>query len=123
VNDIRLGTRENLSQFSLLVVVNALVGGMVGMERSILPALGQQEFHLAARATILSFIVVFGVTQAATNYAAGGLSDRFGRNPLLVAGWLTATPFPFLLVWASGRSLFVGTLKGMVFAWSPEKRP
>ena len=78
--DVRLGLRANLPQFSLLVVVNAFVGAMVGMERSILPAIAEQEFHLAARAAILSFIVVFGVTKALTNYVAGRLSDRFGRK-------------------------------------------
>ena len=97
---IRLGLRENLAQFSLLVVVNAFVGAMIGMERSILPAIGEQDFHLAARTAVLSFIVVFGVTKALTNYLAGRLSDRFGRKHVLVAGWLIATPVPFLLMWA-----------------------
>ena len=73
---VRLGLRENLAQFSLLVVVNAFVGAMVGLERTILPAIAEQEFHIAARAAILSFIVVFGVTKALTNYGAGRLSDR-----------------------------------------------
>ena len=73
---IRLGLRENLAQFSLLVVVNAFVGAMVGLERSILPAIAEQEFHIVARAAILSFIVVFGVTKALTNYGAGRLADR-----------------------------------------------
>ena len=97
---IRLGLRENLAQFSLLVVVNAFVGAMVGMERSILPAIAEQEFHLAARTAVLSFIVVFGVTKALTNYLAGRLADRFGRKHVLVAGWLVAVPVPFLLMWA-----------------------
>jgi MFS family permease len=83
---IRLGLRENLGQFTLLVVVNAFVGAMVGMERSILPAIAEQDFHLAAKAAILSFIVVFGITKALTNYLAGRLSDRFGRKHVLVAG-------------------------------------
>jgi MFS family permease len=96
----RLGLRENIAQFSLLVVVNAFVGAVVGIERSILPAIAEQEFHLAARAAILSFIVVFGVTKAATNYLAGRLSDRFGRKHVLVGGWLVAVPVPFLLMWA-----------------------
>ncbi len=100
MNEIRLGLRENLLQFSLLVVVNAFVGAMVGMERSILPAIAEGEFHLAARTAILSFIVVFGVTKALTNYFAGRWSDRFGRKHVLVAGWLVATPVPFLLMWA-----------------------
>jgi MFS family permease len=97
---IQLGLRENLGQFSLLVLVNAFVGAMVGLERSILPAIAEQEFHIAARAAILSFIVVFGVTKALTNYVAGRLSDRFGRKHVLVAGWLVAVPVPFILMWA-----------------------
>ncbi|WP_434424077.1 MFS transporter [Nannocystis pusilla] len=96
----RLGLRENLAQFSLLVVVNAFVGAMVGMERSILPVIAEQEFHLVARAAVLSFIVVFGVTKALTNYLAGRWSDRFGRKQILVGGWLVAVPVPFLLMWA-----------------------
>ena len=97
---IRLGLRENLGQFSLLVLVNAFVGAMVGMERSILPAIAEQEFHLAARTAVLSFIVVFGLTKAFTNYLAGRLSDRFGRRHVLIAGWWVAAPVPFLLMWA-----------------------
>jgi MFS family permease len=96
---IRLGLRENIAQFSLLVVVNAFVGAMVGLERSILPAIAEQEFHVAARAAILSFIVVFGVTKALTNYGAGRFADRFGRKPVLVGGWLAAIPVPFMLMW------------------------
>jgi len=96
---IRLGLRENIGQFSLLVLVNAFVGAMVGLERSILPAIAEQEFHIAARAAILSFIVVFGVTKALTNYGAGRLADRFGRKHVLVGGWLVAIPVPFLLMW------------------------
>lgn len=97
---VRLGLRENLGQFSLLVLVNAFVGAMVGLERSILPAIAEQEFHIAARAAILSFIVVFGITKALTNYFAGRLSDRYGRKHVLVAGWLVAAPVPFMLMWA-----------------------
>lgn len=97
---IRLGLRENLGQFSLLVLVNAFVGAMVGLERSILPAIAEHEFHVAARAAILSFIVVFGITKALTNYFAGRLSDRYGRKHVLVAGWLVAVPVPFVLMWA-----------------------
>ena len=96
---IRLGLRENIAQFSLLVVVNAFVGAMVGLERSILPAIAEQEFHIAARAAILSFIVVFGLTKALTNYGAGRLADRFGRKHVLVGGWLVAIPVPFMLMW------------------------
>ncbi|MCB9762110.1 MAG: MFS transporter [Alphaproteobacteria bacterium] len=101
---IQLGLRENWAQFSLLVLVNAFVGAMVGMERSILPAIAEDEFELAARTAILSFIVVFGVTKALTNYFAGRWSDRFGRKHVLVAGWLLAAPVPFLLMWAPSWS-------------------
>jgi len=100
----RLGLRENWAQFSLLVVVNAFVGAMIGMERSLLPAIAEHEFHLAARTAILSFIVVFGVTKALTNYFAGRWSDRVGRKHVLVAGWLVAAPVPFLLMWAPSWS-------------------
>jgi MFS family permease len=98
--EVRLGLGPNLAQFSLLVVVNAFVGAMVGLERSILPAIAEQDFHLAARATVLSFIVVFGITKALTNYLAGRFSDAVGRKTVLVTGWLVATPVPFLLMWA-----------------------
>jgi MFS family permease len=97
---IRLGLRENAGQFGLLVLVNAFVGAMVGMERSILPALAEEEFGLVARTAILSFILVFGITKALANYMAGRLSDRFGRRDVLIAGWLVAAPVPFLLIWA-----------------------
>jgi MFS family permease len=95
-----LGLRANLGQFSLLVVVNAFVGAMVGMERTILPAIAENEFHLVARTAILSFIVAFGLTKALTNYLAGRLSDRVGRKAVLVGGWLVAAPVPFMLMWA-----------------------
>src|SRR5215831_16996527 len=96
----RLGLRANLAQFALLVLVNAFVGAMVGLERSILPAIAEQDFHLAARAAVLSFIVVFGIVKALTNYAAGRLSDAIGRKTVLVVGWIVALPVPFLLMWA-----------------------
>lgn len=97
---VRLGLRENAAQFSLLVLVNAFVGAMVGMERSILSPIAEEEFHLAAKTAVLSFIVVFGVSKALTNYLAGHLSDRVGRKVVLVAGWIVAAPVPFLLMWA-----------------------
>ena len=90
----RLGLRENAAQFTLLVIVNVFVGAMVGMERSVLPAIAAQEFHLRARVGILSFIVVFGLTKALTNYAAGRLADRFGRKHILIAGWVAAGSGP-----------------------------
>ncbi|HKE86957.1 MAG TPA: MFS transporter [Vicinamibacterales bacterium] len=112
---VRLGLRENLPQFALLVVVNAFVGAIVGLERSILPAMAEQEFHLAARTAILSFIVVFGVAKAITNYAAGRWSDRIGRKVVLVAGWLVAVPVPFLLMWGPSWRwvLFANVLLGI----------
>jgi MFS family permease len=120
--ELRLGIRENLLQFTLLVVVNAFVGAMVGMERSILPAMAEEEFHLAARTAVLSFIVVFGVTKALTNYLAGRFSDAWGRKVVLVAGWLVAVPVPFMLMWAPSWSwvLVANALLGISqgLAWS-----
>ena len=115
MSDVRLGLRANLAQFSLLVLVNAFVGAMVGMERAILSPIAEQEFQLVARSAVLSFIVVFGVTKALTNYLAGRLSDRYGRKHLLVAGWLIAVPVPFLLMWAPTWSwiLFANALLGV----------
>ncbi len=101
---IQLGLGYNAAQFTLLVVVNALVGGMLGQERTVLPLLGEREFGLRAYTAGLSFILVFGLAKAATNYFAGTLSDRFGRKPVLVAGWLVAVPVPLLLIWAPSWS-------------------
>ncbi|MBZ4416128.1 MFS transporter [Myxococcus sp. RHSTA-1-4] len=100
----RLGLQANLGQFSLLVLVNAFVGAMVGLERSILPGLAEAEFGLVARSAVLSFIVAFGLSKAATNYFAGRLSDALGRKGVLVGGWLIALPVPFLLMWAPSWS-------------------
>jgi MFS family permease len=118
----QLGLRENISQFSLLVLVNAFVGAMVGLERSILPAIAEQDFQLAARTAFLSFIMVFGIAKAITNYSAGRLADRFGRHHVLIAGWLVAVPVPFLLMWAPTwnwvliANLFLGISQGLT--WS-----
>lgn len=101
---VRLGLRENLPQFLLLVVVNALVGGMIGQERTVLPLLASDEFGLTAFSASLTFIAAFGVVKAGTNFFAGTLSDRFGRKPVLVAGWLTGVPVPLLLIWAPSWS-------------------
>lgn len=115
MSQVRLGIRENLAQFSLLVVVNAFVGAMVGLERTILPSIAEREFHLAAKSAVLSFIVVFGITKALTNYLAGRLSDHFGRKQILVGGWIVATPVPLLLMWAPSWSwvLFANALLGI----------
>jgi MFS family permease len=119
---IQLGIRRNLAQFTLLVVVNAFVGAMVGLERTILPAIAEHDFHLAARAAVLSFIVVFGIVKAATNYFAGRWADVGGRKRILVAGWLAALPVPFLLMWAPSwtwvlvANAFLGVSQGLT--WS-----
>ena len=111
----RLGIRANLGQFALLVGVNALVGGMVGQERTVLPLLAQHSFGLQAFAAALTFIVAFGVVKAATNLVTGTLSDRFGRRPLLVAGWVIGLPVPLLLIWAPAWSwvVFANVLLGV----------
>ncbi|MGH9012133.1 MAG: MFS transporter [Acidimicrobiia bacterium] len=100
VAPVRLGLRANLAQFSLLVAVNALVGGTIGQERTVLPLLAEREFGLTAYTASLTFIVAFGLTKAITNLFAGALSDRHGRKPVLVAGWLVGIPVPLLLIWA-----------------------
>jgi MFS family permease len=97
---VRLGLRENLGQFLLLVAVNALVGGMIGQERTVLPLLAEDVFGVVAFSAALTFIVAFGVVKAITNFFAGTLSDRFGRKPVLVVGWLIGVPVPLLLMWA-----------------------
>ena len=97
---LALGLRQNLAQFSLLVGVSALVGGMIGQERTVLPLLAEQEFGLTALTSALTFIAAFGAVKAATNFFAGTLSDRHGRKPVLVAGWVVGLPVPLLLMWA-----------------------
>lgn len=119
---VQLGLRENWKQFTLLVIINAFVGGMVGLERSILPRMAEVEFHLSAKTAILSFIVVFGIVKALTNYFAGTLSNRFGRKKLLVVGWLFALPVPFILMtasswnWVIAANILLGINQGL--AWS-----
>jgi len=119
---LRLGLRENLAQFLLLVAVNALVGGMLGQERTVLPLLAVQVFHLTAYASALTYILAFGVAKAAANYAAGTWSARYGRKPVLVAGWLIAAPVPLLLIWAPSwgwvvaANVLLGVSQGMT--WS-----
>jgi MFS family permease len=112
---VRLGLRQNLAQFSLLVGVNALVGGMIGQERTVLPLLAVRTFHLTAFTATLTFIAAFGAVKAITNFFAGTLSDRIGRKPVLVAGWLVGLPVPLLLIWAPTWSwiVFANVLLGV----------
>jgi len=113
--EIRLGLKENLAQFSLLVGVNALVGGMIGQERTVLPLLADREFGLTAFTATLTFIAAFGIVKAATNFFAGTLSDRYGRKPVLVSGWVIGIPVPLLLIWAPtwGWVIFANVLLGI----------
>ena len=120
--EVTLGLRENWSQFALLVVVNAFVGAMVGLERAVIPVLATTEFHIASTAAILSFIATFGLTKAIPNLAAGWLADRRARRPVLLAGWLVALPVPLLILWAPSWSWIIAAnaLLGMNqgLAWS-----
>jgi MFS family permease len=123
MNDtIKLGLKENWKQFALLVIVNGFVGGMVGMERSILPQIAEKEFAIAAKTAILSFIIVFGIVKAFTNYYTGALANKFGRKKLLVAGWIIGIPIPFMLMfapswgWIIGANVLLGINQGLT--WS-----
>lgn len=122
MKDIKLGLKENLNQFILLIVVNAFVGGMVGLERSILPQIAEAEFHIAAKTAILSFIIVFGIVKAFTNYFTGALANKFGRKNLLVIGWLIGLPVPFILMmanswnWIIAANILLGINQGLT--WS-----
>jgi len=119
---VRLGLRANARQFALLVALNALVGGMVGLERSVLPLVGKQDFGLSSTSAILAFVVAFGAAKAVTNLAAGGLAERVGRKRLLVLGWLLALPVPLLIGLAPSwwfivaANLLLGVNQGL--AWS-----
>jgi MFS family permease len=97
---VALGLGANIGQFTLLVLINAFVGGMVGLERTVLPLIAEQEFGLASKSAILSFIVSFGIVKAVTNLIAGKYSDVLGRKKLLVLGWLLGLPVPFIVMWA-----------------------
>jgi len=119
---VRLGLRENAGQFSLLVLINAFVGGMVGLERTVVPLVGSQEFGLVLRTAIFSFIVSFGVVKAFSNLASGALADTFGRKRVLVAGWILGVPVPFMIMlapswgWIVAANVLLGINQGL--AWS-----
>ena len=120
--EIKLGLKENWKQFTLLVIINAFVGGMVGLERSILPQIAEKEFAIVAKTAILSFIIVFGIVKAIANYYTGTLANKFGRKKLLVAGWIIAIPIPFILMfaptwsWIIAANILLGISLGLT--WS-----
>ena len=113
---------ENRHQFYWLVMVNAFVGSMVGLERTLLPQIAEQEFHIAAKSAIFSFIIVFGIVKAFSNFFAGQLAAIIGKKRLQTIGWLFALPVPFLLMWAPSWSwiilanIFLGINQGLT--WS-----
>ena len=122
MENVRLGLRENWKQFAILVIINGFVGGMVGLERTILPQIAEKEFAIAAKTAILSFIIVFGVIKALTNYYTGTLANKFGRKNLLIAGWILSLPIPFILMfatnwnWIIAANVLLGVNQGL--AWS-----
>src|SRR6266542_3320540 len=107
MKQIRLGLKENWQQFTLLVIINAFVGGMIGLERSILPRIAEVEFHIAAKTAILSFIIVFGIVKALTNYFTGAFANKAGRKNMLTIGWLIGIPVPFVLMFANSWNWIV----------------
>lgn len=120
--NIELGLRENAFQFTLLVIVNAFVGAMIGLERTLLPEIAEKDFGMVAKTAILSFIIVFGISKAITNYFAGRFSDHYGRKIVLIIGWIIAIPVPFLLIkapnwnWIIIANIFLGISQGLT--WS-----
>ncbi len=122
MNNAKLGLKENWKQFTLLIIVNAFVGGMIGMERTIIPKFAEIEFGVASKTAILSFIIAFGITKAVTNYFAGKLANRYGRKNLLLFGWFLALPIPFILIhaaswnWVIFANILLGISQGLT--WS-----
>jgi MFS family permease len=122
MEQVQLGLKENWKQFTLLVIINAFVGGMVGMERTILPQIAEAEFQIAAKTAILSYIIVFGIVKAITNYFTGALANKVGRKNLLTIGWLIGIPVPFILMfaeswnWIIAANVLLGINQGLT--WS-----
>lgn len=120
--EIKLGLKENWKQFTLLVLINCFVGGMVGLERTVVPLVGTREFNIGSDLVIFSFIIAFGVVKAFTNLVSGVLADRYTRKKMLVSGWLIGLPVPFLLAWGPGwtwivaANVLLGISQGL--AWS-----
>ncbi len=123
---IRLGVRENLGQFSLLVLINAFVGMMVGLERTVVPLIGEREFGLVSKTAIVSFIVSFGVTKAICNLFAARVSETVGRKKVLVTGWLIGLPVPFIIIfahhwyWFNAANVLLGINQAL--CWSMHRR-
>lgn len=121
-SSVRLGLKENWRQFSLLVLINAFVGGMVGIERTVVPLIGSEEFHIESATLITAFIISFGVVKAFANLVSGQLADRWGRKRVLVLGWLLGLPVPFMIIaapnweWVIAANVLLGLSQG--FAWS-----
>lgn len=119
---LRLGLKENWKQFTLLVIINGFVGGMIGMERTLFPQFAEQEFGITSKTAILSFIMAFGISKAISNYFTGILANRLGRKNLLLLGWLIALPIPFLLIyattwnWVIAANVLLGISQGLT--WS-----
>ena len=119
---VALGLKENWAQFALLVLINAFVGGMAGIERTVVPLIGSEEFGLASTTLITSFIISFGLVKAVSNLISGQLADKWGRKRVLVFGWFAGLPVPFLIIWAPDWSWIIaanallGVSQGL--AWS-----
>ena len=120
--EITLGLKENWRQFTLLVIINAFVGAMIGLERTVLPLIAEADFGLVSKTVVLSFLISFGIVKALANLFAGQLGDRYGRKPILILGWLIGLPVPLIIMFAPnwGWIIFANILLGVNqgFCWS-----